>query len=177
MIKRNNSGLHPLYTTTTGGRQNFPGLLSSSMTDQVRNTNGLETTQQRLVDRILMTWTTRQESVLPQTESQNKHRWQWRSLCTQVVLMDLPCHCWPTITFVIFCISEEIITFPAFLWSWALSGCGWMYEWWTVLSLDHKFTYCAALLSYCTCFIQIPPRTEGSIHWINANIITHQQLG
>lgn len=74
-------------------------LLSFSMTDELINTHGQKTPQQRLVDRKLMTWTG-QENVLCQTEFRIKtvdneghcvHRlFSWMLK----VLMDLPWNCW-----------------------------------------------------------------------------------
>lgn len=156
------------HNMVTDGRPNFPGLLSSLITDHLRNTNGLKTTQQRVVDRVLVTWTTRQESTLPQTESQNKDCGQWRSLCAQAVLMDVGGSHGPALSLLtdsLFCISEQIISFSAFLWSWDLSGCGWVDVWmincpqsWPQLSS------CVTLVSYSTLFIPIVPRTKGSSH-------------
>lgn len=145
------------------------------MTDQRRNTNGLKTkSTTKASGQATNDLNHKTGDVLPQTKSQNKDCRQWRSLCTQVALMDVrgshepivllltegsgQRHLCPLLTvssmfnettedaMCLFCIYKQITPFPAFLWTRYLPGCGWMNEWRTVFNPDHKFSYCVACL-------------------------------
>lgn len=75
-------------------------LLSFSIIDGLKNASGQKTSQQRLVDRKLMTWTARQENVLCHTEvrintGDNEGHCVHRLFSWMMkVLMDLLCQCW-----------------------------------------------------------------------------------
>ncbi len=90
MIKHNNTGLGLFVHNHTGWKTELPRTFELYNDESAQKHYWpKKPPQQRPVDRILMTWTTRQESLLLQTESQNKDRRQWSSLCTQVVLMEV----------------------------------------------------------------------------------------
>lgn len=156
-IKHNNAGLCML-----------PQPVELPMTSELvngTNTDDLETRQQRLVDRTLMTSTTRQESVTStwtNTADNEDHSPHRLFLLTFKVPIDVRVNAgwqWER-TMVLFYISELIKSPPLIL-----RQSGWLYEWWTVVCLDKMFWMCVALLLLCRFFSPNCFWSKGSAHF------------